>query len=142
MYRSGHGHLSTKFPPSPPPLHSPHQPPPHHPSTNLPRPPPPAHPPQQSPPYHPSTNFSQSPLLYILTSINESTTCVVQRLQCNQNTLDITQPYQIFYLRSSVKNKVHYLIIDNGSCENMVSRALVDYLKLEKKPHPHLYTIG
>ena len=33
------------------------------------------------------------------------------------------------------------LIIDNDSCENMVSRALVDYMKLETESHPHPYTI-
>ena len=34
------------------------------------------------------------------------------------------------------------LVIDNRSCENIVSSALVDYLKLETEPHTHLYTIG
>jgi len=34
------------------------------------------------------------------------------------------------------------LIIDNDSCENIVSTALMDYLKLEMEPHPHPYTIG
>ena len=34
------------------------------------------------------------------------------------------------------------LIIDNGSCENIVSTALVDYLNSETEPHPHSETIG
>ena len=72
----------------------------------------------------------------------ECTTCFVQRLLCNQKALDNTQQHQIFYVRCSVKSKVCDLIIDNESYENIVSRALVDYLKLETKPHPHLYTIG
>ena len=33
-------------------------------------------------------------------------------------------------------------ITDNGSCENIVSTVLVDYLKLEMEPHPHPCTIG
>ena len=40
------------------------------------------------------------------------------------------------------KNKVCNLIIDNGSYENIIFSALVDYLKLETKPHPHSYIIG
>ena len=38
-------------------------------------------------------------------------------------------------------NKVYNLIIDNRSYENMVSRALVDHLKLETEPHPLPYNI-
>ena len=40
------------------------------------------------------------------------------------------------------KNKVCNLIKDNESYKNIVSRALVDYLKLETEPHRHPYTIG
>jgi len=47
-----------------------------------------------------------------------------------------------FSLRCSVKNKVCNLIINNDSCKNIVSTALVDYLKLKTKPHPHPYIIG
>ena len=61
----------------------------------------------------------------------EVTTCVVQRLLCNQKNPNTTQRHQIFYLTCSVKNKVCSLIIDNGICENIISIALVDYLKLE-----------
>ena len=72
----------------------------------------------------------------------EVATCVVQRLLCNQKNPDTTQRYQVFYSRCSVKNKVCNLIIDNGSCENIISNALVNYLKLEIESHPHPYTIG
>ena len=61
---------------------------------------------------------------------------------CNQKTPDITQWYQIFYSGCSIKEKVCNLITDNRSCENMVSRALINHLMLETKPHPHPYTIG
>ena len=69
-------------------------------------------------------------------------TCVVQRLLCNQKVTDPTQRHQIFYSRCSVNSKVCNLIIDNGSCENIVSRALVDHMKLKTEPYPHPYIIG
>ena len=67
----------------------------------------------------------------------EATTCVIQRLLCNQKNPDTTQRHQIFYSRYSVKNKVCNLITYNDSCENIVSTTLVDYLKLETEPHPY-----
>jgi len=60
-------------------------------------------------------------------------TCVVQKLLYNQKIPDTTQRRQIFYSRCSVKDKVCNPIIDNESCENIVSRALVDHLKLESR---------
>ena len=71
----------------------------------------------------------------------EVATCVVQWLLCNQKNPDTIQRHQIFYSRCSVKNKVCNLIINNDNCENIISTALVDYLKLEMEPHPHPYTI-
>jgi len=72
---------------------------------------------------------------------NMEITCVVQRLLCNQKNPDIIQRHQIFYSRCSVKDKVCNLLIDNGSCENIVSSLLVDYLELTMEPYPHPYTI-
>ena len=40
-----------------------------------------------------------------------------------------------------VKSKVCNLIIDNGNCENFVSSALMNYLKLKTELHPQPYTI-
>jgi len=62
----------------------------------------------------------------------ECTTCVVQKLMCNQKAPDTMQWLQIFYSRCSVGSKVCNLIIDNKS-ENIVSRPFMDYLKLETK---------
>jgi len=63
-------------------------------------------------------------------------------LQYNKKTPDPTQRHQIFYSRCLVHNEVCNIIIDNRSCENTVSGALVDYFKLETEPHPHPYIIG
>ena len=43
-----------------------------------------------------------------------------------------------FYVQCSVK-KVCKLIIDNGSCENIVSRALMNCLKFFIEPYPNPY---
>jgi len=67
--------------------------------------------------------------------------CVIQKVLCRQKIPDTTQRHQIFYSRCAIKDKVN-LIIDNRSCENIVSRALVDYLKLETNPYHHPYEIG
>jgi len=56
----------------------------------------------------------------------EVATCVVQWLLCNQKNSDTIQRHQIFYSKCLVKNKVCYLMIDNRSCENIISTALVD----------------
>jgi len=61
----------------------------------------------------------------------KSATCIVQRLLCSQKAPDTTQRYQIFYSRYSIKSKVCNLIIDNENYENIIFRALVDYLKLK-----------
>jgi len=60
----------------------------------------------------------------------EHVACVVQRLLCNQKAIDIMQQHQFFYSMCSVKNNMFNLNIDNESCENIISSALVDYLKL------------
>jgi len=59
----------------------------------------------------------------------EVATCVVQRLLYNQKNPNTTQREQIFYSRCLVNNKMCNLIIDNGSCENIISTTLMDYLK-------------
>jgi len=52
----------------------------------------------------------------------KAATCVVQKLLCNQKAPDTTQRHQIFYSTCLVKSKVCNLIIDNRSCENIISR--------------------
>ena len=67
---------------------------------------------------------------------------VIQKVLYNQKIPNTTQRHQIFYSRYSVRDKVCNLIIYNGSCENIVSKAPVDYLKLDTKSHPQPYDIG
>jgi len=70
----------------------------------------------------------------------EPVACVIQKVFCSQKIPDTTQRHQIFYSMCSFKDKVCNLISDNGSCENIVSKALIDHLKLKTKPH-HPYDI-
>ena len=56
--------------------------------------------------------------------------------------LTLRSDIKIFYFRCSVNIKVSNLIIYKESCENIIFRALVDYLKLRTEPYPHSYTIG
>jgi len=67
---------------------------------------------------------------------------VIQKVFCSQMIPDTKQRHQIFYSRCLVKDKICNLIIDNGSCESIFSRTLVDHLKLETKWHYHSYDIG
>ena len=54
---------------------------------------------------------------------------------------DMEQREAIFNTRCTIGGKVCSLIIDGGSCTNVVAKTVVDKLKLELTPHPKPYTI-
>ena len=45
----------------------------------------------------------------------------------------------LFHTRGMIKDKLCRIIIDNGSCNNIVSQELVDRLGLKKRCHPNPY---
>ncbi|KAL5568451.1 hypothetical protein UlMin_025026 [Ulmus minor] len=53
-----------------------------------------------------------------------------------------TQRNSIFRTRCTVKDLVCDVIIDNGSCENFVSKAMVKALQLPSNKHSHPYRLG
>ncbi|GJY62202.1 transposon ty3-I gag-pol polyprotein [Tanacetum coccineum] len=67
---------------------------------------------------------------------------VVQRTLCSPKVSGSLQRNKIFQTKCLVKEKICYMIIDGGSCENLVSKALVRAFKLPTEPHPSPYQIG
>ena len=55
---------------------------------------------------------------------------------------DDTQHHQLFKTRCTINNKLFELIIDSGSFENIISRKVVNVLKLRVKKHPNPHSIG
>jgi len=72
----------------------------------------------------------------------EEVVCVIQRLLCSTPQPDDTQRKKIFESKCTMNGKVCKLVIDNCSCENLISQKLVNHLKLETHDHPNPYTIG
>ncbi|GKB46713.1 transposon ty3-I gag-pol polyprotein [Tanacetum coccineum] len=72
----------------------------------------------------------------------EQVTYVIQRTLCSPKVSDSSQRNKIFQTKCLVKEKICSIIIDGGSCENLVSKALVKAFKLPTEPHPNPYQIG
>nr|GEX00044.1 putative nucleotidyltransferase, ribonuclease H [Tanacetum cinerariifolium] len=69
-------------------------------------------------------------------------TYVIQQTLCSPKVGGSSQRNKIFQTKCLVKEKICYMIIDGGSCENLVSKAFVKAFKLPTEPHPNPYQIG
>ncbi|GKB85267.1 transposon ty3-I gag-pol polyprotein, partial [Tanacetum coccineum] len=72
----------------------------------------------------------------------EQVTYVVQRTLCSPKVSDSSQGNKIFQTKCLVKEKICSVMIDGGSCENLVSKALVKAFKLPTEPHHSPCQIG
>ena len=54
---------------------------------------------------------------------------------------DDTQREHIFHTRCTINGKLCSLILDGGSCTNVVSSMLVSKLNLDTKPYPRPYRL-
>ena len=52
------------------------------------------------------------------------------------------QHHQLFQIRCTINSKLFELIINSGSCENIINREAVKVLKLPVEKHHNPYTIG
>nr|GEU51937.1 RNA-directed DNA polymerase, eukaryota, reverse transcriptase zinc-binding domain protein [Tanacetum cinerariifolium] len=69
-------------------------------------------------------------------------TYVVQRTLCLPKVSDYSQRNKIFQTKCLVKKEICSIIIDRGSCKNLVSKALIKGFKILTEPHPSPYQIG
>nr|GMC60080.1 Zinc finger, CCHC-type [Ipomoea batatas] len=72
----------------------------------------------------------------------EHVSFVVRRLLYTNEEKPPVQRNNIFRAYCTVLGKVCKLIIDNGSCDNIISQALVEHLNLPTQPHPKPYKLG
>ena len=73
---------------------------------------------------------------------DEDQNYMVRKLMQTPTQEEITQLHQLFQTQCTISGKLFELIIDSGSCENIISRKVVRLLKLLVEKHPNLYSIG
>ena len=66
---------------------------------------------------------------------------VLRRVLNGQKDAKDKQRENIFHTRCTVQGKVCSLIIDGGSCANVVSLSKIEKLGLQATVHPHPYNI-
>ncbi|KAK9668686.1 hypothetical protein RND81_13G078400 [Saponaria officinalis] len=73
--------------------------------------------------------------------LSEDECLVLRNLHVEASTTKTEQREQIFHTRCKVRNKTCNLIIDSGSCTNVVSKSLVDELKLQTRDRDKSYKL-
>ncbi|GJY18190.1 putative nucleotidyltransferase, ribonuclease H, partial [Tanacetum coccineum] len=72
----------------------------------------------------------------------DQVTYVVQQTLCSPKVSDSSQRNKIFQTKCLVKEKICLIIIDEGSCKNLVSKDLVKAFMLPTEPRYSPYQIG
>ena len=72
---------------------------------------------------------------------DEGEMLVLRRVLNGQKSTKDEQRENIFHTRCTVQGKVCSLIIDGGSCANVVSLTMIEKLGLQVTAHPHPYNI-
>jgi hypothetical protein len=49
--------------------------------------------------------------------------------------------HKVFHTRGMTKDRLYWIIVDNGSCNNIASQELVEKLGLKQRCHPYPYKI-
>nr|GEZ90466.1 putative nucleotidyltransferase, ribonuclease H [Tanacetum cinerariifolium] len=91
-------------------------------------------------PGHMSNVCPKRSIYYSIESENDGL-AVDEAFQEKDELDDSSQRNKIFQTKCLVKKKICSIIIDGGSCKNLVSKALVKDFKLLTKPHPNPYQI-
>ncbi|XP_074299028.1 uncharacterized protein LOC141630038 [Silene latifolia] len=80
-------------------------------------------------------------IVYDLDPLSEEECLVLRNLHMETGSAENEQREQIFHTRCKVNRKICNLIIDSGSCANVVARDLVDELKLQTKDRVKPYKL-
>ena len=81
--------------------------------------------------YHDDDGYGDDEEAYVIRKL-------MLALKCDEK----TQRHQLFRTRCTVDGRVFELIVDSGSCENIIGRETVKILNLPTEKHPNPYTIG
>jgi len=72
---------------------------------------------------------------------DEGEMLVLRRVLNSQQNENTEQQENIFHSRRTVQEKVCSMIIDGGSCANVVSVSMIEKLGLPTSVHPHPYNV-